>query len=135
MWTRWVLEHEWIISKDNWRIFGSKVLEDFSSHSIFCLTSAITVKLHRTRLIRYYYKTAPQECVISSQKNKMYDMMHCKLWNQTRTIRPKKALNVFYTCVFKLNFETINGLGEPSCYIVLPYCTYCIGIGALHYIS
>jgi len=49
--SRRVLEHEWFISKDNWRIFGPKGLEDFSSHSssIICPTGIITVK-HTTRL-------------------------------------------------------------------------------------
>ncbi len=45
-------KHEWFISKDIWRIFDSKGLEDFSSHNsrIVCLTGAITVKRRMTRL-------------------------------------------------------------------------------------
>ena len=32
MWTPQLSKHEWFISKDIWRIFDSKGLEDFSSH-------------------------------------------------------------------------------------------------------
>jgi hypothetical protein len=46
MWAQRELENEWFISKDNWRIFDPKGLEDFFSHgsSVFCPTGAMTVK-------------------------------------------------------------------------------------------
>jgi hypothetical protein len=53
----------------------------------------------------------------------------------------RKLINVFHKCVLELNFATINGLGEPSCKSLYPtvlystYIVYCIGIGAIHYIS
>ncbi len=52
VWTPQWSKHEWFISKDIWRIFDSKDLEDFSFHNsrIFCLTGAITVKRRMTRL-------------------------------------------------------------------------------------
>ncbi len=64
MGTRWVLEHEFI-SKDTWRIFDPKGLEDFFSHSssIIYPTGAKTVQ-HIGLMIKYNdYKTAPpQNC-------------------------------------------------------------------------
>ena len=55
------LEHERYSSKDIWRIFDSRGLEDCSSHNshIFCLSGAKTLKLRMTQLNNITTITAP----------------------------------------------------------------------------
>jgi hypothetical protein len=43
---------------------------------------------------------------------------------RTRMKRFKKRENFSYKCVLELNLATVNGLGEPTVKIVVPYYTY-----------